>query len=481
MPRIAIAGFQHETNSFSPVPTALADFEMADSWPGLLCGEAVISGTHGMNLPIAGFAEAALRDDATLVPILWCAAEPAGHVEDTAFDAIAGRIVDGVVAAGELHGVYLDLHGAMITERHKDGEGVLLGRLRECLGADIPVVISLDLHANVSARMVEQSDTICIFRTYPHLDMAATGARAWQRLRACLRNGVPKKAFRQASFTVPLHAQHTGADPARRLYAALPDTPAELVEMALGFTAGRTPDRVPSVVAYASTQDAADRLAEGAIKSLTADRDAFDTRLWSPEDAIAEALSSKADKPFVLADVQDNPGAGASSDTTGVLRALVDARATGVLLGLMHDPLIARTAHEAGPGAEFDGALGGRSGVVGDRPYKARFRVERLGDGRCQYSGEMYGGGVATLGPSCVLSLPQMEAEISIVVTSIRNQCLDLAHFRCFGLTPEASKIISVKSTAHFRADFEPIAARVLPVVSPGLFRCATSLALGIH
>ncbi|MEO0486923.1 MAG: M81 family metallopeptidase [Pseudomonadota bacterium] len=474
MPRIAIAGFQHETNSLSPRPTTRADFEMADSWPGLLRGADVVAGTRGMNLPIAGFAAAAEAGGATVIPILWCAAEPGGHVTAEAFTSIAADIIAGLRAAGPLDAVYLDLHGAMITDDSPDGEGALLALVRDCVGADVRIAVSLDLHANISPAMVGLSDVICIFRTYPHLDMGQTGARAFARLMACIDGPRPAKALRHTAKIIPVHAQNTGVDPARALYAALPDERDTLVEMALGFTAGQSPDRGTSVVAYAPTDAEAARRADQAMAAFNAAHGAFDTTLWTAEDAIrtAQAGPGIGSGPVVLADVQDNPGAGASSDTTGLLRALVAAEVERALLGLMHDPDVAARAHRAGPGASFNAALGGRSGVLGDAPYEGRFRVDALSDGTCRYSGEMYGGGVATLGPSAVLSLPDAGADIRIVVTSIRNQCLDLAHFTSFGLDPCAADIVAVKSTTHFRAAFEPIARRVIPVRCPGLFPC---------
>ena len=472
MPRIAIAGFQHETNSFGVGRAGLAEFEMADSWPGLLRGDEVISGTQGMNLPIAGFAAAALAGGAELHPILWCAAEPSGPVTDMAFDTIAGCILDGLRAAGPLDGIYLDLHGAMITDSHEDGEGALLSLIRESVGQSLPIAVSLDMHANISPAMVDLADAICIFRTYPHLDMAETGGRCWRRMERLLTGARPAKAFRRDPDPIPLHAQDTGHEPARGLYAALPDAPEAHVDMALGFTAGDTPHAGPSIVAYAPSQDGADALADAARARLDAARGHFRTDLASPEDAVAEAMAATGDKPVVLADVQDNPGAGASSDTTAILRALIDARAQGALLGLMHDPALADAAHREGVGATLRGALGGRSGLAGERPYHGAFRVLALRDSPIAYSGAMYGGGLATLGPSCAVRVEGTEADVTIVVTSIRNQCLDLAQFRQFGLKPEAVRILVVKSTAHFRADFAPISDRIIPVVAPGLFLC---------
>ncbi|MEY8840554.1 M81 family metallopeptidase, partial [Cribrihabitans sp. XS_ASV171] len=404
--------------------------------------------------------------------ILWCAAEPSGPVTDEAFDTIAGHILDGIRDAGSLDALYLDLHGAMITDSHDDGEGALLQQLRDALGQSFPIVASLDMHANVSARMVALADLICIYKTYPHLDMAETGVRCWQRLQPILSGLRPQKAFRKAPFLVPLNSQNTGADPARSLYAALPDTAGAQVEMAFGFTAGDTPDVGPSVIAYAPTQARADVLADAALDRLNASRPIFDFALSTPQEAVERALATQPGRPVVLADVQDNPGAGASSDTTGILRALLAAKAERALLGLMNDPVLAEKAHHAGIGAVISGAMGGRSGLADDTPYSGHFRVEALSDGRIRYAGAMYGGGVATLGPSCALRILDTEADVVVVVSSIRNQCLDLAQFTHFGLDPANARIVVVKSTAHFRADFEPIAASVIPVAAPGLFPC---------
>ena len=473
-PRIAIAGFQHETNCFGTTKAGLAEFEMADSWPAMLHGAEVIAGTRGMNLPIAGFAKAAAEAGMALVPVLWCAAEPSAHVTDDAFETICAKILDGVQAAGPLDGIYLDLHGAMVTETCADGEGEVLRRLRALVGPDLPIVVSLDLHANISAASVDLADYIGIFRTYPHLDMAETGARCVPVLQRLLDGEVLHKAFRQMGCLIPLHAQYTGATPGEELYAALPplEEAGVLADIALGFTAADFPDTRPSCVAYGATAEAAHQAADQ-IAALFAALEADSAHpMLTLQEAAAIACQPRAGKPVVLADVQDNPGAGGTSDTTGLLAALADAGARGVLMGLLHDPETTAIAHALGRGEVFRAALGGGSGVAGDAPFEAEFQVVALSDGTCRYTGEMYGGGVATLGLTAALRLSGTEADITLVVTSIRNQCLDLAHFTHIGLTPQDFKTICVKSTAHFRADFGPVASAIYPVAAPGVFPC---------
>ncbi|WP_170379465.1 M81 family metallopeptidase [Ruegeria atlantica] len=471
--RIAIAGFQHETNCYGVTKAGLAEFEMADSWPSMLLGAQVVSETAGMNLPAAGFAAAATAVGFEVVPILWCSAEPSAHVTDHAFETICGMLLDGIRAAGQIDGVYLDLHGAMVTESLADGEGEVLRRVRNLVGPEIPVVASLDLHANISAQMVEHADYLSIFRTYPHLDMAETGARCVPVLQRLLAGETLSKAFQAVPYLIPLHAQYTGSAPFDEIYQ-LParfEQQDVLTEIALGFTAADFPDTGPSCVAYATTANKAAAAVEDIVNLFLAQETRLDCSMLSLEEAILTGRQRR-EKPVVLADVQDNAGAGGTSDTTGLLAALIEGGVTNVLMGLFNDPESAEQAHAAGEGALVNLAIGAKSNLAGHVPVKAEFEVLALGDGTCRYTGEMYGGGIATLGKTAALRLVGHKAEIDLVVTSIRNQCLDRAHFTHIGLNPTSYSVICVKSTAHFRADFEPIAEEVFAVSSPGTFLC---------
>jgi microcystin degradation protein MlrC len=469
MARIALAGFQHETNTFAPSVAGWDQFVMADSWPGLLTGVAVVDDTRGMNLPIAGAVLAAEAAGLEVCPLLWCAAEPSGPVTDDAFDRVSAMILTGLADAGPVDAVYLDLHGAMVTDSHDDGEAVLVQRIRDLLGADVPIGVSLDLHANLSRALVDLVNVITIYRSYPHLDMTETGARC---VRALV--GPPRHAaFREVPFMVPLHAQSTETVPCRGLYDRVAgwSSEAAFVELAMGFTAADVYDCGPAVVAYAETPEAANALADKVLGDVIADEDKFSTALATPAAAVRRALAAPG--PVVLADVQDNPGAGGSSDTTGVLRALAEAGARGVIAGVFADPTFAAHAHRLGAGQVLEGALGGASGVAGDAPLAGRYDILALSDGRIAYSGQMYGGGIAELGPSALVALSG--TDIRFVVSSTRIQCLDQALFTHFGINPAQAHIIAVKSTVHFQADFAPIARQIINVASPGHFPCTLS------
>jgi len=478
MKNILIAGFQHETNTFGVTQATYEDFLEADGWPGLLEGEAVITGTRGINLPLAGFIEAAQAPDINLIPIVWASAEPSGYVTDDAFERISHQILEGIRNSPSLDGIYLDLHGAMVTQSHQDGEGELLARIRHLTGDDLPIVASLDLHANVTPRMMSHISAFCIFRTYPHIDMAQTGARCYPILREMLSGARCYSALRQASFLVPLSAQYTGASPCRELYDSLKRDFANsgaYADIAMGFPPADIFDAGPAIVAFAPTQAEAERLADRVIKDFESREAEFDSGLLSAEAAVAQAIQHEGEKPIVIADVQDNPGAGATSDTTGLLRALVEGKAQNAILALLNDPKTADTAHALGVGAQFNASLGGMSGLPDMKSYPATCGVLSLSDGRFAFGGAMYAGAQAEIGPTALLEIIDQESSVQVVVGSKRCQCLDQSIFRHLGVQLEKKQIIGVKSTVHFRADFEPIAGGILHAKSPGVNFCDLS------
>lgn len=475
MSRIAVAGFQHETNTFGATKAGYTEFVEADAWPGLLEGKAVLEGTAGHNLPIGGFVEAASAvQGIELVPLLWCAAEPSAHVTNDAFDRISGMILDGLKTAGPLDGLYLDLHGAMVTESHEDGEGELLARIRRVVGPDLPIAISLDFHANLTEAFVDHASALTIFRSYPHIDMAATGARAFRLLQRLLSGEALHTAFRQAPFLVPLTAQYTGAEPCAGLYHLLEEPPAGVIsaDIAMGFPAADIFDAGPSVVAYGESPAAAEAEADRLMDALEAAEAAFDPQLVPAQEAVQRAMAFNGGKPVVLADVQDNPGAGATSDTTGLLAALISGNAQGALLGMLDDQAVAEMAYAVGLNGTFKADLGGKSGLPGLGPFEGRFQVEALSDGHFPFTGDMYHGSIAEIGPTALLQVLDVGADVRVAISSKRCQCLDQAVFSHLGIEPAKQRILAVKSTVHFRADFEPIAGRILYAEAPGANPC---------
>jgi microcystin degradation protein MlrC len=473
---IAVGGMQHETNTFAPHLAPFAAFERADSWPGLTAREALFETLQGLNIPLSGFIEAARQAGQQLHPLCWCSAEPSSYVTRDAFERVAEMMCASLRELDGLDAVYLDLHGAMVTEHHEDGEGELLRRVRELVGADVPIVISLDLHANVTAAMLEHSDAMTIYRTYPHLDMATTGARAYNLLVPLLDGHRLHKAMRKIPFLFPLTSQCTSFDPCKSIYKRLVamnarDTLAS-VDFATGFPPADIAECGAAVVAYGEDAAAVEAAAEQVYQQVLAAEADFEFELLDPDTAVLRAMANTSDKPVVLADAQDNPGAGGTSDTTGLLEAMVRNDAQQAVIAVMYDPEVADQAHAAGVGAELETTLGGKSGLAGIEPYRARFVIEALGDGRFTYTGAMNLNSRARLGNMALLRVVDDNSEVRVVVGSSRSQCLDLAMIRHLGIEPTEQKIVAVKSTVHFRADFDPIAAETLVVITPGIHPC---------
>jgi microcystin degradation protein MlrC len=478
MARIAVGGFQHETNTFAPQRAHWEDFARADAWPGFIRGPELLDAVQGFNIPIAGAVAALRAAGHELLPLSWCSAPPASYVDRDAYERVAGAILEDLAAQAPLDGIYLDLHGAMVAEHHEDGEGELLRRIRGLVGDQIPIVTSLDFHTNLTPEMVRHASAMIGYRTYPHVDMAATGGRAAELLDRLLRERRPLyKAYRQLDFLIPLVWQCTLTEPAKAIFGLI-----EEIERGSGahnqgivsvtHTPGFPPADIaqcgPALVVYGHDKEAAEAAADRLLAAIRTKEPDFAGRLYAPEEAVAEALrlSRNAAGPVILADIQDNPGAGGTSDTVGLLRALIAQKAKGAVIGMMVDPEAAEAAAAAGEGAILEEGVGAKVGYAGETPVAARWRVSRLGSGIFTGSGPMYGGAKFRIGPMALVT--DAESGVSVVLATKRIQAVDQEMFRHVGVEPAQVPILGLKSTVHFRAHFQPIAAAILAVQSPG-------------
>ena len=466
---IAVAGFHHETNTFAPSKATYADFESGGGWPPLTRGVRAAEVVDGMNVALGGFAAAARAAGHRFVPLIWANATPSAHVTRDAYERIATALLEELGRAERPDAVYLDLHGAMVAEHLDDGEGELLARVRALVGPRTPIVVTLDYHANVTREMVDAADTLIGYRTYPHIDMAETGRRAAGWLDRMLKRGdAPAKAFRQLGFLIPLSAQCTLIEPSIKLFdrlAALETAHDTMLTFAGGFPAADIADCGPSVTGFGFDARVTDA-AEGLTRAIADAESEFQADFLSADEGVARAIarSRPGGPPVILADTQDNPGAGANGDTVGILEALLRQRAQGAVVGLLIDPASARRAHEAGVGVAREFSLGAISGLPGHTPCAGRFTVEQLGDGEFVGSGPFYRGSKMRLGPMALLR----RDGVSVVLASKKVQAADQAMFRCLGVEPARQSILALKSSVHFRADFGPIASEVLVVASPG-------------
>ncbi|MBL8383818.1 MAG: M81 family metallopeptidase [Burkholderiales bacterium] len=470
MARIAIGGFQHETNSFAAHRADYGHFAQHRDRPPLVRGAELLASLRGNAFATSGFLDALGPDDVP-VPLVWASGGAGGTVTDDAFERIVGEMVGELSRQLPVDAVYLDLHGAMVSTTFEDAEAEILRRVRAVVGAAVPVVVSLDYHANLSPAMVEGCDGMAAYRTYPHVDRPETGQRAAALVRALLARGRPAgRAVRHLPFLLPVDFQSTLCEPSRSVVAWTPPQPAAIVSAtyAAGFPPADTAWCGPAVAVHAWTQVDADAAADAYLALVSARETAFHVRLWDTDAGVREAmrLADGASRPVVIADTQDNPGAGGSGDTTGIIAALLRHGARDAIVGFLCDPGAAAGAHAAGVGASVTLDLGGRHGPPGVAPLHGQFRVLACARGPFTMTGAVTGRSVADLGAMALLRCDGVD----IVVTSRNVQAYDPAPFDRLGVDWTTRRIVVLKSSCHFRADFEPRAAAVLTVLAPGAY-----------
>ncbi|MBI4189553.1 MAG: M81 family metallopeptidase [Betaproteobacteria bacterium] len=469
MARIAIGGFMHETNSFVSTPTDYKTYCTQGSRPPLSRGKEILERLRNTSFATSGFLQA-MQGKHELVPTVWGAALASGTVTREAFERICAELIGALSLALPVDGLYLDLHGAMVTDDFEDGEGELLRRVRAVVGENVPVVISLDWHANVTARMVRFSDGLVGYLTYPHIDQPETGQRAAKVMTKLLERGRPKgRAFRKTPFLIPLTSQCTDIDPSKAVVEkALSLEGGDVLNVSYlsGFPPSDLAECGPSVSVHAYSQELADKAADTLAQDIERREPEFAVRYYAPDEGVKKAMeiAAKASRPVILADTQDNPGAGGTADTTGVLAALVRNNAQSACVGVFCDPDAAAAAHKAGEGAQIELKLGGKFGPEGVEPFQGRFRVVKLGNGLVRTTGPHVGGRNLNLGPMALLQI----GGVTVVLSSVRMQAHDQAPFRHVGIEPKDQKILALKSTVHFRADFGPLAEDILVVLAPG-------------
>jgi microcystin degradation protein MlrC len=473
--RVLTGRFMHETNTFSIVKTDLAlwrrrDFHTENEIP------AVFRGTRSA---LGATFEAADKYGWTLVHPVSANANPSGIVTDEAFEAIGGMILAAAERQGPLDGVLFHLHGAMVAESHEDGEGELLARLRRVLGPDVPIIVTLDLHANVTQKMADTASALIAFRTYPHIDMYE---RAWQGaelLQRAMQGEIrPRTVIARRPMLHGLDWGRTQAGPMAELIAR-GDTieqsgEALAVSICAGFALADIRDVGPSVtVTYDALRGAAatsQTTAETFMDHAWAERDYNSVRMVSVAAAVARVREGKrGDKPLVVADFTDNPGGGGYGDATAFLKGLVEAQVEGVAFHAICDPEAVAAGMSAGLGTATL-TLGGKiDPKMGGGPLTLSGEITCLTNGKFTAYGPMGGGVERNYGPSLVFRV----GGIDIIVISNNGQATDLGQFTSLGIDPTRYPTVAVKSMQHFRAAFEPIAREVILVDTGAL--CSAS------
>lgn len=467
-PRVLIAGFKHETNTFSRLPTTLdsyraralhRDNEIATLYPGT-------------NTEVAAFLDGCTRHGWQPVLSVVADATPSGPLTRDCYEAIAADIVAAATQDGAPAAILLNLHGAMVAEHVPDGEGELLARLRAAVGPATVIAATLDLHANVSDRMAQAADILVSYRTYPHVDMYEIAGEAVDLVARTLAGAIrPRTIVRRGP-------QLTGIDDGRTtspgpmtealaIAARHRQVPGVLsVSVNAGFTKADTPEAGPSAIVVGDSMQARyEALADELVAHFWRTRHDRTISFTSPADAVARAKAGgRIGAPVILADFADNPGGGGYSDSTGILRAMIEADLENAAIATIVDPACAAACHSAGLGAELDLAIGGKIDPAWGAPVTARGIVTHLSGGAFTITGPMQTGMRVALGPTATFKVGGVE----IVLASQRFQNYDLGFFRIGGIEPAERAVLVVKSMQHFRAAYAPIAGEIIVVDDGG-------------
>ena len=465
--RIAIGGFLHETNTFSSVKTTYNDFVLADSWPKMLYGSEIIKGMRNKAIPIAGFIAEALESEVELFPLIWCSASPSGTVLQSAFEQIKNEIVQGLKGLKNVEAIYLDLHGAMVSEELEDTEGDLLMSIRQYF-PNTPIVINVDFHANISKKMVELTDQIIGYKTYPHVDMYQVGKQAFRALQR-IENAQkpPFKAFKRLPFLVPMTAQSTLSEPCLSLFQKIAEYEQAhdvSIVMTLGFPLADVREVGPALIVYASNQKEALLALTKWTQYFLEQEKVFQSTFFSAKKAVEMAKNATVRDKIILVDTQDNPGCGASSDATGLLQSMIERSLSQSVLGLLCDPESVLLAYQAGVGKKVSLSLGAKVFTDGCDPIKGKFKVLQLSDGKFKATGPFYYNMEMDLGLMALLEING----VHVVISSQKAQAADQEMFLHLGVDFNDYCVIALKSSVHYQAHFNAISKRHIIVESPG-------------
>ncbi len=467
--RVVVAMFKHETNTFSPIVTDLARFE---AW-GCQFGEAARAAYQGTAMPFGAYLELAEAEAAGAEIVTPVAAEamPSGPVTEAAYERLAGAILDAVKEGCDA--ALLDLHGAMVAEHTPDGEGTLLERIR-AIAPDLPIGVTLDLHCNLTEKMVANCTALIGYKTYPHVDMYEVGKQIGQvTFDAMAGKCTPVMAWGNVPLLSQTLRQGTDDEPMRGLIDMCIEAERQPGVLAAtvfgGFALADMPDAGSSAI-IVTDGDAglAESVRDGLLDEAWRKRDDFLYEHAPLEDTVAAAAGLE-DGPVILLDHADNCGSGATQDVMTVIAEVLRQGLEDVAVAAVWDPEAVREMQQAGVGRTVTLSLGGKTDMpsIGEpgRPLEITGRVKTLTDGEWIVRGPMYTGVKVAMGPSAVLDTGKMQ----IVVVSNHHEPWDLGVFTSVGIQPESKRYLLLKSRIHYRAGFAGLARHTLTLDGVGV------------
>ncbi len=471
-PRIAIAGILHESNSFSSVKTPLADFERG----GIRRGAEVVEAYAPARHEISGILEGARRFEFEAVPLLAASATPSGPVTAEAFEALTRELAERLNAAGPLDALLLALHGAMVTEAYPHADAEIVRRARAAAGAELPIVVTHDFHANIPEEIVRDSTVLLTYQTNPHVDQFERGLRAAGIAARIARGQVkPAQALAKPPMIYNIRFQNTNAEPLRPVAEESRRLEGEAGILAASVAGGYQYADVPAlgpgaVVVTDGDPERARREAARLSEMLWATRGHLRLELPGAADAVRQAMESPR-RPVVLAEMGDNIGGGSAGDATFLLAELIRQKASGWFVAIADPAAVERAAH-AGVGRPFEGLVGAKTDKLHGEPVRVRGRVKSLHDGRyleteVRHGGQRYHDQGLTAVIEVEGSAPE---ELNLLMLTTRRQTpFSLHQLISCGVYPERQRILVVKAAIAFRAAYEPIAARIIEVDTGGV------------
>lgn len=458
--RFAVGGISHETNNYCKDLTQMSEFQI---WRG----HEIIGYSRGVGSYIGGMIDAADQLGAVLVPTLYGRTQPSGTIAADAYHAMLKEMLDRIREALPLDAVALSLHGAGVVEGIDDLEGHLCQAVRELVGPEVKVVVTLDLHGNISQEMADAADLSLGCHLYPHSDMRERGFEAVMAIpRLMSGEWIPVTHVEPVPMLVP--AATTNLYPANavnELCRQMEQMPGVLdCTFFHGFPYTDIPQVRATVVAAAQSRELAISTAKTVARWIWEHREDFRREILTPQEAIHRAMAVEGG-PAVINETSDNAGGGAPGNGTHLLRAMLDAGLDNACFGFMYDPAVASQAHQSGVGATIRVSLGGKYDDLHGAPLELDAYVKCLTDGRFVQQSPMSRGALINLGPMARLQV----GGIDILISSVRTQTLDPEVFLLHGIDISRSKIVALKSSAHFRAGFQAIAKDIVTADPPGL------------
>jgi microcystin degradation protein MlrC len=463
---VGIIGFLHESNSFSPLVTTLEHFNQA----GITRGEELIGRWQNSTHELGGFLEGSKRLGLFPVPVLATYAIPGGPIENNAFDSLAGEIIEELKEALPLDGLLVALHGAAVAQNFRDADGELATRIRDAVGPKIPIIATLDLHANVSPLIVAKTNALVAYASNPHLDQKDRGIEAAELMAKTLTGELkPVQALEKPPLIINITKQYTVEQPALGLYEDIKTVtkwPGVVsASVAMGFYYSDVEEMGASFIAVANGDLAlAKKAARWMADRAWARRQEFVANLVSVSDAVRQAAEAER-PPTVLMDVGDNVGGGSAADSTFLFKEVLDQGVPNALV-ILYDPEAVAECAAAGVRNTIELSVGGKSDNLHGRPLRVKGKVRLLSDGVFSERLVRHGGwGKYDQGVTAVL---ETDAEHTIILTSARMPPFSLQQILRLGIKPEEKKILIVKGVIAPRAAYETVANAIVAVDTAG-------------